>query len=762
VLPATTALSTQRLAEFLTVVSAAADPISAIQVATERVARALEAEVAVVLDADGAVSSVGFAFGRVPFGALADVISGERMLEVPGAGLCHAISVALTGGIQGHLVVARSGGEGYAVDEMSLLRGMAKALDLTVATLRTVEAERRQSAENGRLLASLRARQRLLEQLSTIQRAITRRAPLADILGAITLGAHELIGDEIAALRMIDPEEPGIALLVSSIGLPESAVHQIWRVQIGDAGVSGLAIQRNELVVLDDYPTAPGNLPDAAALAIQTAMAAPVHENSTVIGSLAIATRRRGRVYSRADQETLQVFAEQVSLAVTDARTQDAIHQAYHDSLTGLASRALFLDRLSHALARAVRERGHVAVIYFDLDRFKKINDSLGHSAGDSLLIGVADRLRGCLTGEDTAARLGGDEFAVIVHEATDEDRVIVLARHLIDQLRMPFLLHGHETYIDASVGIAFSLDGEQDAQSLMRDADLAMYQAKKDGKGRYEIFQPTMRALFLRSLEIEAKLRRAVDRGDFVLRYQPIVDLHSGQIVGLEALVRWYDQAHGLVAPREFIPLAEETGLILPIDRWVLAAACRQAATWNERAGQFPLSVSVNLSARQLQQADLTGVVAGVLASTGLEPRCLVIEITESLLLHDTDTIMDRLRSIKALGVRVAIDDFGTGYSSLSYLRQFPVDIIKIDKSFVDGAEPGSQASALAQAIVQIGKILRLTTVAEGIETAEQLGELRAAGCELAQGFYFAAPLSADQVEQILRDRLTVVPVLG
>jgi diguanylate cyclase (GGDEF)-like protein len=762
VLPTATALATQRLAEFLAVVSAAPAARSAIEVATERAARALEAEVAVVMGPEGVVSSVGYALGNVPVAALTEVVSGGcDALEVPGAGRCRAAVAPIGGAVAGHLLVARSGEDGFNIDELSLLRGMARVLELTVAMLRTVEAERRQADENARLLASLQERQRLLEELSTIQRAITRRAPLAQILDSITAAAHGLLGDEVVGLRMIDPDDPTMLLLVSSTGLDQETAKRFWRVPIVEGGAAGLAVLRDDLVVIRDYAGAPSAMAGFVDAKIRAAMAAPVHQGGTVMGSLVVASYRPDRVYAKASRDVLRVFAEHLSLAVTDAKTQEAMQQAFHDSLTGLASRKLFLDRLDHALARAAREGTRLAVIFVDLDRFKNVNDSLGHSAGDLLLIGVAERLRSCLSADDTAARLGGDEFAVVIEDVRHPERITDAALLIIERLRAPFLIHGHETFVDASAGIAFNVtpgdddaEPEQTGQALMRNADLAMYQAKKTGKGHYEIFRPALRAMFVRSLELEADLRRAVDRGDFVLHYQPIVELCSDRVVGVEALVRWRDARQGLVPPQEFIPLAEETGLIVPIDRWVLAEACRQGAGWN--AGR-PLAISVNLSARQLQQPDLTEVVAGALRHGGLDPARLVIEITESLLLHDTDATMERLRELKALGVRVAIDDFGTGYSSLAYLRRFPVDIIKIDKSFIEGVVAGSDASALARAIVQLGRTLRLTMVAEGIETAEQRTELRAAGCQLGQGLHFAAALPADRVEALLPDPVVV-----
>jgi len=763
----THALSAQRLAEFLAVVSASADPASAALTAAERAARVLEAEVAALMGPEGVTASVGFAFGRAPVDELAAVVAGQGTLYVPGAGRCHAAAAPLGGDEHGHLVVARSGGDGFTIDELSLVRSMARVIALILATLRTIEGERRQAEEKHRLLVSLRERQRLLETLSVIQRAITRRAPLQHILDAITVGARDLLRDDAAGLYVMDPDNPDVMLLVASTGLPVELNRRLWRLALAGTGVASRAARLDQLVV-DGYddPAAEqaDGQADGGAAAIAAAMAAPVHEHSTVVGALALASFTAGRTYTSADREVLSVFAEHVSLALTDARTREAMNQAFHDSLTGLASRALFLDRLGHALARATQDRSRLAVVFVDLDRFKNVNDSLGHSAGDTLLIGVADRLRACLGPGDTAARLGGDEFAVLC-EACDRDEVVATAQEIIDRLRAPFLLDGHETFIDSSVGISFNSGGPQGAAELIRDADLAMYQAKKKGKGRYEIFHPELRTTFLRNLDIEARLRQALSRGDLVLHYQPMVRLEDGGIAGVEALVRWRSGQHEVIPPDDFIPLAEETGLIVAIDEWVLRQACRQGAAWNRDAAR-PLAMSVNLSTRQLQQPGLPDLVGRALGAAGLDPAHLILEITESRLMLDADATTARLRQLKALGVRVAIDDFGTGYSSLAYLRQFPADIVKIDKSFVAAAVPRSDGAALARAIIHLGRTLRLTTVAEGVETAAQLDELRAAGCDLAQGFYLSGPAEPDDITRLLSDGLDAPaapsPILG
>jgi diguanylate cyclase (GGDEF)-like protein len=763
--PPTTALCTQQLAEFLALVSSVSDPMAAVQMTTERAAKALEAEVAAVLDTDGAVADmVGFQMGTVPVAELGEVAAGQRtVLEVPGAGRCHTAVAQLSGRVPGHLVVARSGEDAFSGDEVGLLRGMARVLELTVDTLHMFEVERSQLAEMERLLASLQDRHQLLEQLSEVQRAITRRAPLQQILDAITDGAQALLGNEVAVLRMLDPDDPRVLLLSSCTGIASDLTRRLWRVSLAEAGATGQAVERNELVVMAPYPDSPDRVPDLDGARIHAGMAAPVHDKSTVVGALAVASYRPDRVYTARDQQILQVFAEQVSLAVTDAKTREAMQQAFHDSLTGLASRALFMDRLDQALASAARGRTRLATLFVDLDGFKLINDSLGHTAGDAVLVGVAGRLRSCLRPEDTAARLGGDEFAVVLQDL-GWDQAVAVAQRIIEALRVPFQIDGKQVSVSASIGVAFNTDRDTDGRMLLRNADLAMYHAKRNGKGRYEIFEPGMRTMPVRSLDLESDLHRALTAGEFALHYQPIVELVDGsldslsgdrlsaRVTGVEALVRWLDPEHGLTSPQKFVPLAEETGLILPIGRWVIHEACRQASAWNAgRNGRPPLVVSVNLSARQLQQPDLPDIVAASLAETGLPPRCLMLEITESLLLRDTGITMDVLSRLEELGVRLAIDDFGTGYSSLTYLRRFPIDTVKIDKSFVDEVTSSPKGSALIRAIVQFGQTLEMTTIAEGIEAPEQLRHLYEAGCPLGQGYLFAKPLEAAELGALL-----------
>ncbi len=431
---------------------------------------------------------------------------------------------------------------------------------------------------------------------------------------------------------------------------------------------------------------------------------------------------------------------------------QQYMHQAFHDPLTDLANRSLFLYQVGHALNRATRAGDPVTVLFLDLDNFKTVNDSLGHAAGDKLLVEAARRLASCVRDTDLIARLGGDEFAVLVEQAGPTEEVLEIAERIEAAVARPFHIEGKEVFVSASIGIARTSSGEN-SDELVRNADVAMYVAKTRGKGQHVLFEPQMHTAALERLVVEADLRRAIEREEFMLEYQPIVLLATGEIVGAEALVRWCCRDRGTVAPGLFIPIAEETGLIVQIGRWVLKRACRAAQAWEAERG-VPMRITVNLSGRQLQEPCIIEDVRSALEESGLEPSRLVLEITESMLMNNTDMSMTRLTELKALGVSLAIDDFGTGYSSLSYLQRYPIDILKIDKAFVDAIDKGGEGPVLASAIVALGETLRMNTVAEGIETEAQRDELLKLGCELGQGFLFAPPLEAQAFWRLLLTR--------
>jgi diguanylate cyclase (GGDEF)-like protein len=483
-------------------------------------------------------------------------------------------------------------------------------------------------------------------------------------------------------------------------------------------------------------------------------MVSPLRGETELIGCLTIANRlTEGTTFSEDDLRLLETLANQAAVALENGHLEQSLaelsrlkeqlrYQAYHDPLTALANRSLFLERVDERLADG-SVAGIPVVMFLDLDDFKVVNDTFGHAAGDRLLADVADRLRSVLRTGDLAARLGGDEFAVLLEDAVDLRHSLTVGTRVIDALRVPFPVAGEETTVGASIGLAAGRVGIERADDLLRNADVAMYQAKSSGKNRVAVFEPMMHEAILARSQLSAELSRSVAQGDLQVDFQPILELGSARIVWFEALVRWRHPARGLVGPEAFIALAEETGIILPLGRWVLAEACREAARWATIEGlDLAPGVTVNLSAQQLQDETFVDELRAILTATGLAPSHLVLEMTETVLFRDTSTTIARLEAIRDLGVKIAIDDFGTGYSSLGYLRRFHVDILKIAREFI-GA-PDSEEWAFAAAILALGRTLGLTVVAEGIEEPRQLARLRALGCEFGQGFLFARPQDA------------------
>ena len=458
-----------------------------------------------------------------------------------------------------------------------------------------------------------------------------------------------------------------------------------------------------------------------------------------------------GRVWSIRDVTEQRRLQEELS------------HQAFHDPLTGLANQALFRDRVDHALARVDRQGGRLAVLFMDLDRFKRVNDSLGHKAGDDLLVAMAERLRGVLRTADTAARLGGDEFAVLLEDVGEDEEAIATAERMAECMQRPFRPAGREVVVSASIGIAFSspgLSGEQ----LLRNADLAMYSAKRRRNGGYEVYAADMHEVAIERLQLEEDLRRGLLRQELVVDYQPIVVPTTGQLVGAEALVRWAHPTRGRLLPASFVGLAEDSGLILDVGRFVLFDACRQLRQWQiDHPAAAEMGISVNVSARQLYQDDIVAEVSAALASSGLSARHLTLELTETAMMEDTPLAIERLSRLKALGVKLAIDDFGTGYSSLSYLERFPVDVLKIDRAFVMPIGTPEGETSLASAILSLARSLKLNAVAEGVETEDQVAFLSSLGCDFAQGYYYSRPVSPTAIAEMLgAPRESVAPAPG
>jgi diguanylate cyclase (GGDEF)-like protein len=429
-------------------------------------------------------------------------------------------------------------------------------------------------------------------------------------------------------------------------------------------------------------------------------------------------------------------------------------HQAFHDSLTGLANRALFLDRLQHAMTRRRRFGHPLAILFVDLDDFKTVNDSLGHTEGDRLLVAVAERLQGVLRDSDTIARMGGDEFAVLVEDAVDNDAPLDVANRILEALQAPFAYGGRDLFVRASIGVAGWSSRDETAEDLIRNADMSMYTAKANGKNRIEAFEPRMHEAALARLALKGDLEHALERKEFFLQYQPIVRLSDGEVTGVEALLRWRHPQRGIVNPTDFVHVAEETGLIVPLGYWVLEQACRQALAWDAGEQTRNLTVAVNVSGRQVQQPGFVAEVRRTLEQTGVVPGRVTLEFTESVLMNDTEKTLTTLGALKRLGIRLAIDDFGTGYSSLSYLRRFPIDELKIDRSFITGMQTGPAQLAVVRSIIKLGETLHLDTVAEGIELADQLDSLRALETSHGQGFLFSRPVNPEDVGRAIEGR--------
>lgn len=425
---------------------------------------------------------------------------------------------------------------------------------------------------------------------------------------------------------------------------------------------------------------------------------------------------------------------------------EQLLHDAFHDNLTGLANRTLFMDHLRLTIERHKRRpEAAFAVLFLDFDRFKIINDSLGHQEGDKLLIQIAERLTSALRPGDLVARLGGDEFTVLLSEIDHESEALIITERLQEKLKAPFDLSGREVFSSASIGLALSTSGHNSAEDMLRDADIAMYRAKSKGKAQYQVFDQAMRKSTLKQLQLETEMRYALERDEFCLHYQPIIKLDSNMLTGFEALVRWNHPDRGIISPLEFIPLAEETGLILPLGDWILRSGCRQLREWQAQGAIHPEAViSVNLSCKQFLQFDLAERIAATLKETGLAPSCLKLEITESYILENTATAIEIMHRLRALGVELSLDDFGTGYSSLSYLHSLPIDYLKIDRSFVSRLLDSPENAEIVHTIIKLAQNLKMQVVAEGIETAEQLATLQQLKCEYGQGYFFSKPLKA------------------
>jgi diguanylate cyclase (GGDEF)-like protein len=579
-----------------------------------------------------------------------------------------------------------------------------------------------------------------VEAVLAVQTLVSHRAPPTRIYQAVVDGALRMLHGDGGSLRFVDRHDPTWMVAVAWHGA--AGLGERWRHRAPTTeGVSGRVISTGKLVTLDDQRAGQtgSQLAPADTRAI---VGVPLHEHGLVIGSLVVSSSIEGRHWTEHDCDLLLAYSEKVGVAVTVARAHEAMRQALTDPLTGLGNRALLLDRLEHELVRADRGGQPVTMLFMDLDRFKLVNDSLGHLVGDRLLKAVAERLVHCVRDADTCARLGGDEFAVLLAGGGDP---VAVAERIIDALQRRFQIGEHDVSISVSVGIA---SGREQAETLLRNADVAMYQAKRAGAGRYTHFEPGMHATLVSRLELVTDLRRATERGQFEMHYQPMFDLRSGKIAALEGLVRWRHPTRGLVEPVEFIPVAEETEMILDIGRWVLEHGCSQLAAWRR---ETPLALSLNVSTRELQQPGYAATVQDAIGGA-FPPSALILEITERVPLEDAPGVLATLHALKELGVRVALDDFGTGYSTLLNLTRLPVDLLKIAKPFLDAVDRDVRNPAgLLAGIIGLGQHLGVMTVAEGIERPEQRDVLIQSGCDFGQGYLLGRPLDAGAAAQLI-----------
>ncbi len=570
--------------------------------------------------------------------------------------------------------------------------------------------------------------------------------------------AREIFHAELAEVVLFGEREEPIGYRTSS-GPGERGLRLAPCTAQHVSAVVNLAHGSRDVVVYKPEPDSP--FAELEGIEVESMMLGIFADESGVRGAAYVA-RPRGTVgaFDKNERHLFETFVNHLgttleksrlssSLAQLRALKQELAYQAYHDSLTGLANRLMFRDLVDDALAAAAREGGKVAVMFIDLDDFKTVNDTMGHAAGDALLGEVACRIQSSIDGLGTAARLGGDEFAVLIPRVSNDAEVRAAADRILVALGDPVPIDGQSVIAQASIGIATHV-GAADADELMQHADVAMYTAKRNGKGRFDEFEPDMSLTVARRHQLKVGLERAIANQEFVLHYQPVVDVATGGIGGTEALLRWKDPTRGLMPPAEFVGVAEETGLIVPIGRHVLQTACRQAAAWSSVAPD--LKVFVNLSTRQLCDPDIVGDVRRAMRDTGLRPTQLVLEVTETAMMRDIDEARATLIALKDLGVGIAIDDFGTGFSSLSYLRQLPIDVLKIAKPIIDAICDSQQDAAFVKGIIELGHVVGLKVVAEGVERVEQYAHLIDMGCDYVQGYYYAPSMEPSEVLDILR----------
>jgi len=710
--------STQQLAEFLSGISTCNTENEATQHAVERAAEALEAEVCVYLRDGEVIDSIGFPPGTVGVNPIQAAVDGTAdSIEVPGIGDCPVMVVPVTGRIGGHLVLGRVGNS-FDAAERGLARAMARALNLCIGALQTLEAERE--------------RRELLGRLSQIQRSISHHAPMQELLDTIAAGAGELLGEGLSGVGLRDQKDERVFAL-SLIGYPLDAREQV--VNQPTTAVSQRTLEADSVIVVENFqsdPEMPRYFVDAG---VQSMIAAPVREAGTPVGVVAVGSKQAERIFSDAEREAFGAFADHASLALTDARLADQVERALHDALTGLPNRSF----LSERLAERLQEGESPAVISLDLDDFRTVNDRIGHRSGDNVLMEVGRRLKEVALEDDVVARMEGDTFALLC----EGDAASPLAERMLSAIAGPLELDGRQLRTTASIGVVHSGD---DPDQMLRDADLAMYRAKSEGGARVVTFEPGMHTELVKRLELQDDLARALDEDEIVAYFQPKVDLRSARVIGVEALVRWDHPERGLVLPAEFLPLAEAGGHMRALTERVIEFSTRAAGDWwHSGLGQ---QLSVNLAPSSLSDPDwkLDEFVAKALARTGLPGKALQFEVTEDALMADHEVVAKTLKMLSKLGATISIDDFGTGHSSLGRLKSLPIDELKIDRSFILDLTD-DEDKTIVRSTIHLAHQMGLQVVAEGVETEEAWRQLRSMGCERAQGYLISKPLPAREV---------------
>ncbi|MGA8218502.1 MAG: EAL domain-containing protein [Solirubrobacterales bacterium] len=659
-------------------------------------------------------------------------------------------------------VVAFGVGGGLPLRGFGLFAGGCVAL-LAAWEARNQAARRRHLADTAAALTRSEESSRLqtdqqMEVARFGQRAL-RGADIDVLTDEATLLMDKVLNIDIGGVMKLLPGGDEL-LLISAVGLREDEVGKT-KVPTGYQSQSGYALATGLPTVVIDWRTETRfEESDLQAKAgMRSAVIVLIKGKGEPYGILGVGSRKV-REFSQEDVSFMQAIANVLASAIERRRTEERTqHEALHDPLTSLPNRNLFLDRLEHALSVAARRQTPIAVLFLDLDQFKVVNDSLGHAAGDELLAAVAPRIEQALRPVDTVARFGGDEFAVLAEDVGNERGATRIAERIAEVLSRPFILRGREHFVSASVGIAIG-GGNEAPEALIRDADSALYRAKERGRGGYEIFDEVMRSRVVEHMQIENDLRRAIQRQELELHYQPVIKLSDGSILAMEALLRWNHPDRGMLGPLAFIPVAEESRLIVPIGRWVIEQACRQAAAWQQlHPDSAPVSVAVNLSARQIADPDLLSHIEGSVRANRIDPSSLWLELTETTLLDDTSFVERTLESLKGLGVRLVLDDFGVGFSSLGYLKRLPLSMIKLDRSFVENLTEGSHDAAIVRAVTEMANTIGIGVVAEGVETDEQVRMASTLGCGFAQGFHFSEPVPAAHVERLLEQPM---PALG